>query len=117
MLESPNGMITLLDLGFYTTSEESRKFLYHYMYDKGIYIIGRELFFCDIQRWLRETFNYNINVSHRTHSQTHYITITSNYDKDIDTLYSGTFEKHKSYVLALRKGIEECIKIITNEKS
>jgi hypothetical protein len=66
-----------------------------------------------IQNWLRNKHNLNINIGHRTHSQTYYFSITGLYQKGEEgLLYSEIFSKYNTYDEALEKAIKEAIKIL-----
>lgn len=56
----------------------------------------------ELQKWLREKYNLNINIKHRTHSQTYCYDISSNYnDNEISKLYT----KFETYEDALEDAL------------
>ena len=69
-----------------------------------------------IQKWLRNKHNLNINIGHRTHSQTYYFSITGSYQKGEEgLLYYEVFSKYETYEKALEKAIGEAIKILDSD--
>jgi hypothetical protein len=66
-----------------------------------------------IQKWLRNKHKININIGHRTHSQLYYFHITGSYHiGENGLLYSEVFGKYKTYEEALKKAVEEALKLI-----
>ncbi|MCK9416524.1 hypothetical protein M0Q97_07705 [Candidatus Dojkabacteria bacterium] len=66
-----------------------------------------------IQKWLRNKHKININIDHRTHSQTYYFNITGSYHiGENGLLYSELFSKYKTYEKALEKALNEALKLI-----
>lgn len=66
-----------------------------------------------IQKWLRNKHKINININHRTHSQSYYFTITgSYYVGEYGLLYSDYYTKYASYEIALEKAVEEALEYL-----
>ena len=67
----------------------------------------------EIRIWLTFNHKMNINVKHRTHSQTYCYNITGAYQcGDSGELYSEFYTKFESYEDALAKAVYESLELI-----
>lgn len=80
----------------YTSKEEERWFLW----------------LCLVQNWLRNSYQININIGHRPHSQKYYFNITGKYDSKKMYLVDHNLIKYNSYLKALEKGVYEGLLLI-----
>jgi hypothetical protein len=71
------------------------------------------LWMCELQKWCRERYNININIKHRTTSQSFCFNITSGYeDKNEGELYSDVYKKYFTYEQALEEGLYQTLLLI-----
>lgn len=69
-----------------------------------------------IRKWLRNIQKINININHRTHSQTYYYNISGVYQKgEAGILYTDYYTKYPSYKHALNKALNEALKILIDD--
>lgn len=66
-----------------------------------------------LQNWLRDKYNININIKHRTHSQTYCFDITGDYNKENEgILISNTYVKYEKYEDALEVALQLSLNLI-----
>ena len=101
-------IVKLKDLGFEASFVYGKPYKYSTKED-----LRWILWLTEVRFWLIDKYNLNINIKHRTHSQTYCFNITSGYqDGENGELYSELYTKFTKHEKALEKAIKEALDLI-----
>lgn len=70
-----------------------------------------------LKKWLRKTYNININIKHIPHNQKYGFSVTGGYnEKTGGIIVSYNFKGFDSYEECLEEGLQQCLNIIKDGK-